>query len=90
MTITKDDECNIFDDDEEEDEAYMFAGQGICKKYRIAFWTSTPLSYFSIIWLTENIGPSNQNVENAGPSNQNASSAPEQPLFDEIGDAHNF
>jgi hypothetical protein len=40
--------------------------------------------------LTENIGPSNQNVENAGPSNQNASSAPERPLFDEIGDAHNF
>jgi hypothetical protein len=37
VTITKDDECDIFDDDEEEDEAYMFAGQGICKKYRIAF-----------------------------------------------------
>jgi hypothetical protein len=40
--------------------------------------------------LIENTGPSNQNVENVGPSNQNASYAPEQPLFDEIGDGHNF
>jgi hypothetical protein len=37
VTITKDDECNIFEDDEEEDKAYMFVGQGNCKKYRIAF-----------------------------------------------------
>jgi hypothetical protein len=34
MTID-DDEVDIFDEDEEEDEGYLFAGQGICTKDRI-------------------------------------------------------
>jgi hypothetical protein len=33
MTITDDDEGDIFEDDEEEDEGYLFAGQGIFTKY---------------------------------------------------------
>jgi hypothetical protein len=37
MTITDDDEGDIFEDDEEEDEGYLFARQGICTKYRIPF-----------------------------------------------------
>jgi hypothetical protein len=37
VTITDDDEGDIFEDDEEEDEGYLFAGQGICTKYRIPF-----------------------------------------------------
>jgi hypothetical protein len=31
--ITDDDEGDIFEEDEEEDEGYLFAGQGICKQY---------------------------------------------------------
>ena len=37
MTITYNDEGDIFEDDKEEDEGYLFAGQGICTKYRIPF-----------------------------------------------------
>jgi hypothetical protein len=37
MTITDDDEGDIFENDEEEDEGYLFARQGICIKYRIPF-----------------------------------------------------
>jgi hypothetical protein len=33
MMITNDDEGDIFEDDEEEDEGYLFAGQGICTEY---------------------------------------------------------
>jgi hypothetical protein len=38
------DERNIFEDDEEEDEAYMFPGQGICIKYQQTFSSSSRLS----------------------------------------------
>jgi hypothetical protein len=31
--VVDDDEGDIFEDDEEEDEGYMFVGQGICDKY---------------------------------------------------------
>jgi hypothetical protein len=50
MMITNDDEGDIFEDDEEEDEGYLFAGQGICTKYQIYFYTTTPLSnlYFYV------------------------------------------
>jgi hypothetical protein len=37
VTITDNDEGDIFEDDEEEDDGYLFAGQGICTKYRIPF-----------------------------------------------------
>jgi hypothetical protein len=35
MMIIDDDEGDIFEDDEEEDEGYLFVGQGICTKYQI-------------------------------------------------------
>jgi hypothetical protein len=37
MAITDDDEGDIFEDDEEEDEGFLFAGQGMCTKYQIPF-----------------------------------------------------
>ena len=37
VTIIDDDEGDIFEDDEQEDEGYLFVGQGICTKYRIPF-----------------------------------------------------
>jgi hypothetical protein len=36
-TITDDDEGDMFEDDEKEDEGYLFARQGICTKCRIPF-----------------------------------------------------
>jgi hypothetical protein len=33
--VIDDDEGDIFEEDGEEDEGYMFSGQGICAKYRI-------------------------------------------------------
>ena len=35
LTAIDDDEGDIFEDDDEEDEGYLFAGQGICMKDRI-------------------------------------------------------
>ena len=35
LTAIDDDEGDIFEEDEEEDEGYLFAGQGICMKDRI-------------------------------------------------------
>jgi hypothetical protein len=35
VMITDDDEGDIFEDGEEEDEGYLFAGQGICTKYQL-------------------------------------------------------
>jgi len=42
--VLDDGEGGIFEEDEEEDEAYLFAGQGICAKYRIQIKFSTTLS----------------------------------------------
>ena len=39
-----DDEGDIFEEDDEEDKGYLFAGQGICVKYRIEIKSSTALS----------------------------------------------
>jgi hypothetical protein len=33
VLVIDDDEGDIFEDDEEDDEGYLFAGQGICDKY---------------------------------------------------------
>ena len=33
VMVIDDDEGDIFEDDEEEDEGYLFVGQGICDKY---------------------------------------------------------
>jgi len=35
LTAIDDDEGDIFEEDDEEDEGYLFAGQGICMKDRI-------------------------------------------------------
>jgi hypothetical protein len=37
VTITDNDEGDLFEDDEEEDDAYLFAEQGICIKYLETF-----------------------------------------------------
>jgi hypothetical protein len=37
LAVIDDEERDIFEEDEEEDEGYLFAGQGICTKYRIPF-----------------------------------------------------
>ena len=44
-----DDEGDIFEEDEKEDEGYLFAGQGICAKDRIEIKSSTALS--KLLWL---------------------------------------
>jgi hypothetical protein len=36
LAVIDDDEGGIFEEDEEEDEGYLFAGQGICVKYQIS------------------------------------------------------
>jgi hypothetical protein len=36
LAVIDDDEGDIFEEDEEKDEGYLFAGQGICVKYRIS------------------------------------------------------
>jgi hypothetical protein len=33
VLVIDDDEGDIFEDDEEDDEGYLFTGQGICDKY---------------------------------------------------------
>jgi hypothetical protein len=43
MTIDHD-EGDIFEEDEDDDEGYLFAGQGICVKDRIEIKSSTTLS----------------------------------------------
>ena len=43
MTAIDDDEGDIFEEDEEEDEGYLFAGQGISAKYRKLIKSSTAL-----------------------------------------------
>jgi hypothetical protein len=42
--VLDDDEGDIFEEDEEEDEGYLFAGQGICAKYQIQIKFSATLS----------------------------------------------
>jgi hypothetical protein len=44
LTAIDDDEGDIFEEDEEEDEGYLFAGQGICVKDRIEIKSSIALS----------------------------------------------
>ena len=44
MTAIDDDEGDIFEEDEEEDEGYLFVVQGICAKDRIEIKSSTTLS----------------------------------------------
>jgi hypothetical protein len=44
LAVIDDDEGDIFEEDEEEDEGYLFVGQGICAKYRIYNKFSTTLS----------------------------------------------
>ena len=44
MAVIDDDEGDIFEEDEEEDEGYLFAGQGICAKDRIEIKSFTALS----------------------------------------------
>ena len=48
MAIDDDDEGDIFEEDEEEDEGYLFAGQGICAKDRIEIKYSTALSKLQV------------------------------------------
>ena len=50
MTAIDDDEGDIFEEDDEEDKGYLFAGQGICVKYRIEIKSSTALSNL-LLWL---------------------------------------
>jgi len=44
LTAIDDDEGGIFEENEEEDEGYLFAGQGICAKDRIEIKSFTALS----------------------------------------------
>jgi hypothetical protein len=50
LAVIDDDEGDIFEEDEEEDEGYLFAGQGIYAKYRIYNKFSTALSKL-LSWL---------------------------------------
>jgi hypothetical protein len=49
VTITDDDEGDIFEDDEEEDEGYLFAGQGIVPN--IKYLSKQPLLYLTFIFM---------------------------------------
>jgi hypothetical protein len=42
--VIDDGEGDIFEEDEEEDERYLFAGQGICVNYQIEIISSIALS----------------------------------------------
>jgi hypothetical protein len=74
MTITNDDEDDIFEDDE----GYLFAGQGICTKYQIHFYTTTPLSDLFLCSNVISIEESDDDVQ-SDTTEEDTASDPEVP-----------